>query len=224
MGGRQGRFGLVFTDESDNQPELRQLPDRRAAAGQRRLRQSEALSQASVRQPVGAVRPAVYRAGRLAPAAVPVIDDYHLITNDAIHEAMRFFLRHQPENLTLILLSRTLPPLGIANLRVRDQLLEMGTQQLAFTHQEAKQFFDCRTAPMEQQDRQPPVRRSRRLGHRAAADRAVGPSVRLVGPAVGQAHGGAERQSPVRLRWTKCWITSMPMRAPSCCAVRCCAR
>ncbi|WP_205416511.1 hypothetical protein, partial [Escherichia coli] len=48
-----------------------------------------------------------------------VIDDYHLITNDAIHEAMRFFLRHQPENLTLILLSRTLPPLGIANLRVR---------------------------------------------------------------------------------------------------------
>ncbi|MEN2701442.1 hypothetical protein, partial [Vibrio cholerae] len=82
-----------------------------------------------------------------------VIDDYHLITNDAIHEAMRFFLRHQPENLTLILLSRTLPPLGIANLRVRDQLLEMGTQQLAFTHQEAKQFFDCRlAATMDQQD------------------------------------------------------------------------
>ncbi|MEX0634358.1 hypothetical protein M8494_30470 [Serratia ureilytica] len=27
---------------------------------------------------------------------------------------------------------------------MRDQLLEMGTQQLAFTHQEAKQFFDCR--------------------------------------------------------------------------------
>ena len=81
-----------------------------------------------------------------------MIDDYHLITNDAIHEAMRFFLRHQPENLTLILLSRTLPPLGIANLRVRDQLLEMGTQQLAFTHQEAKQFFDCPAAPMEQQD------------------------------------------------------------------------
>ena len=36
---------------------------------------------------------------------------------------------------------------------MRDQLLEMGTQQLAFTHQEAKQFFDCRSAaPMEQQD------------------------------------------------------------------------
>ena len=72
-----------------------------------------------------------------------VIDDYHLITNPVIHESMRFFIRHQPENLTLVVLSRNLPQLGIANLRVRDQLLEIGSQQLAFTHQEAKQFFDC---------------------------------------------------------------------------------
>ncbi|QSW35189.1 HTH-type transcriptional regulator MalT [Leclercia pneumoniae] len=79
-----------------------------------------------------------------------VIDDYHLITNAVIHESMRFFLRHQPENLTLVVLSRNLPQLGIANLRVRDQLLELGSQQLSFTHQEAKQFFDCRlTSPIE---------------------------------------------------------------------------
>ena len=79
-----------------------------------------------------------------------VIDDYHLIANPVIHDAMRFFLRHQPENLTLVVLSRNLPQLGIANLRVRDQLLEVGSQQLAFTHQEAKQFFDCRlTLPIE---------------------------------------------------------------------------
>ncbi len=63
-----------------------------------------------------------------------VIDDYHLITNPVIHDAMRFFLRHQPENLTLLVLSRNLPQLGIANLRVREQLLEVGSQQLAFTH------------------------------------------------------------------------------------------
>lgn len=63
-----------------------------------------------------------------------VIDDYHLITNPVIHESMRFFLRHQPENLTLVILSRNLPQLGIANLRVRDQLLEVGSQQLSFTH------------------------------------------------------------------------------------------
>ncbi|PKH25730.1 HTH-type transcriptional regulator MalT [Enterobacterales bacterium CwR94] len=73
-----------------------------------------------------------------------VIDDYHLLTNDAIHQAMRFFLRHQPDNLTLIILSRNLPSLGIANLRVREQLLEINSQQLAFTPDEAKTFFDCR--------------------------------------------------------------------------------
>lgn len=82
-----------------------------------------------------------------------VIDDYHLINNPVIHDAMRFFLRHQPENMTLVVLSRNLPQLGIANLRVRDQLLEIGSQQLAFTHQEAKQFFDCRlTSPIEADD------------------------------------------------------------------------
>ncbi|WP_202305423.1 HTH-type transcriptional regulator MalT [Dryocola clanedunensis] len=82
-----------------------------------------------------------------------VIDDYHLISNPVIHEAMRFFIRHQPENLTLVVLSRNLPQLGIANLRVRDQLLEIGSQQLAFTHQEAKLFFDCRlNSPIEPAD------------------------------------------------------------------------
>ncbi|RPE01234.1 HTH-type transcriptional regulator MalT [Candidatus Pantoea deserta] len=78
-----------------------------------------------------------------------IVDDYHHITNPAIHEAMRFFLRHQPDNLTLVVLSRNLPQLGIANLRVREQLIELGSQQLAFTHPEAKQFFDCRlSAPL----------------------------------------------------------------------------
>ncbi|TXP69620.1 transcriptional regulator MalT, partial [Escherichia coli] len=76
-----------------------------------------------------------------------------LINNPVIHDAMRFFLRHQPENMTLVVLSRNLPQLGIANLRVRDQLLEIGSQQLAFTHQEAKQFSDCRlTSPIEADD------------------------------------------------------------------------
>ncbi|WP_213990168.1 HTH-type transcriptional regulator MalT [Sodalis sp. dw_96] len=82
-----------------------------------------------------------------------VIDDYHLITNELIHESMRFLLRNQPDNLKLIVLSRNLPSLGIANLRVREQLLEIGSQQLAFTHEEAKRFFDCRLGmPIEPPD------------------------------------------------------------------------
>ncbi|CUZ84084.1 ATP-dependent transcriptional activator malT [Serratia marcescens] len=140
-------LGWYSLDESDNQPERFAsylIAALQQASGGRCVK-SEALSQKHQYASLSALFAQLFI--ELADWHQPlylVIDDYHLITNDAIHEAMRFFLRHQPENLTLILLSRTLPPLGIANLRVRDQLLEMGTQQLAFTHQEAKQFFDCR--------------------------------------------------------------------------------
>lgn len=52
-----------------------------------------------------------------------------------------------------MVLSRNLPQLGIANLRVRDQLLEIGSQQLAFTHRGGETIFDCRlTSPIEADD------------------------------------------------------------------------
>lgn len=70
-----------------------------------------------------------------------VIDDYHLITNPVIHDAMRFFLRHQPENFTLVVLSRNLPQLGIANLRVRDQLLKSAASSWLLTIRKQSNFL-----------------------------------------------------------------------------------
>ncbi|AHM71504.1 HTH-type transcriptional regulator MalT [Yersinia hibernica] len=152
----QSDLGWYSLDESDNQPErfATYLIAAIQLATRGHCNKSEALSQKHQYASLAALFAQLFI--ELSDWDGPlylVIDDYHLITNDAIHEAMRFFLRHQPENLTLILLSRTLPPLGIANLRVRDQLLELGMQQLAFTHQEAQQFFDCRlSVPLEQGD------------------------------------------------------------------------
>ncbi len=57
-----------------------------------------------------------------------VLDDYHLIHDEGIHEAMRFFLKHMPVNLTLVVTSRSTPPLGTANLRVRDLMIEIGNE------------------------------------------------------------------------------------------------
>lgn len=57
---------------------------------------------------------------------------------------MRSSLRRQLKDITLVVLSHNLPQLGIANLRAHDQLLEVDSQQLAFAHQEAKQFFGYR--------------------------------------------------------------------------------
>ncbi|EGU44332.1 transcriptional regulator MalT [Vibrio ichthyoenteri ATCC 700023] len=73
-----------------------------------------------------------------------VLDDYHLIDDESIHQAMRFFVKHMPDNLTLVVTSRTAPSLGIANLRVRDLMLEIDTRLLAFDNEETSRFFQQR--------------------------------------------------------------------------------
>ncbi|NOI79496.1 HTH-type transcriptional regulator MalT [Vibrio tubiashii] len=75
-----------------------------------------------------------------------VLDDYHLISEDEIHEAMRFFLKHMPDNVTLVVTSRAAPPLGTANLRVRDLMIEIGDELLAFDTEETTRFFNQRVA------------------------------------------------------------------------------
>ncbi|QUM77400.1 HTH-type transcriptional regulator MalT [Moritella sp. 24] len=73
-----------------------------------------------------------------------VLDDYHCINNDEIHEGLRFFLKYMPNNCTIVVTSRTLPPLNTANLRVRDQLIELDSEYLAFDDEEIVQFFQQR--------------------------------------------------------------------------------
>ncbi|MDW6093102.1 HTH-type transcriptional regulator MalT [Vibrio rhizosphaerae] len=70
-----------------------------------------------------------------------VLDDYHLIDDEKIHEAVRFFIKHMPDNLTVVVTSRSNPPLGIANLRVRDLLIEIDHEMLAFDEEETTRFF-----------------------------------------------------------------------------------
>lgn len=70
-----------------------------------------------------------------------VLDDYHLIHDEKIHEAVRFFIKHMPDNMTVVVTSRSNPPLGIANLRVRDLLIEIDHNMLAFDEEETTRFF-----------------------------------------------------------------------------------
>ena len=73
-----------------------------------------------------------------------VLDDYHLIDNEIIHNGLRFLLRHQPVSLTLVLVSRTLPPIGIAQLRMQGRMAEITSRDLAFGADEAQHYFDSR--------------------------------------------------------------------------------
>jgi len=71
-----------------------------------------------------------------------VLDDYHAITNEKIHEAVGFWAEHQPPDCHLIIASRTKPPLPLARLRARDGLTELRTQDLRFNEQEAAAFLN----------------------------------------------------------------------------------
>ncbi|KMQ74768.1 HTH-type transcriptional regulator MalT [Marinobacter subterrani] len=73
-----------------------------------------------------------------------VLDDYHLITSPEIHDALRFLLRHLPGYLTLVLLSRTMPPVGVAQLRMQGRLAEITTRDLGFAADEAQQYLQSR--------------------------------------------------------------------------------
>ncbi len=73
--------------------------------------------------------------------AVIVLDDYHTITDSAIHEALTFILQHMPVQLHLVIASRTEPPLPIALLRAQRALNHLDARDLRFTNDEAAQFL-----------------------------------------------------------------------------------
>jgi LuxR family transcriptional regulator, maltose regulon positive regulatory protein len=70
-----------------------------------------------------------------------ILDDYHVIDDQAIHEALAFLLEHLPENLHLVLSSRVDPDLPLARWRVRGQLAEIRAADLRFTKAETATFF-----------------------------------------------------------------------------------
>ncbi|MDQ5818576.1 MAG: helix-turn-helix transcriptional regulator, partial [Actinomycetota bacterium] len=71
-----------------------------------------------------------------------ILDDYHLIDSDPVHEAVSFLLEHLPENARLVISSRADPPLPLARLRVRDQMTEVRAADLRFTPEEASAFLN----------------------------------------------------------------------------------
>ncbi len=73
---------------------------------------------------------------------VLVLDDYHLIENRLIHDALSFLLDHQPPQLQLVLVTRVDPPFPLARLRARDQLTELRAADLRFQAAEAAEFLN----------------------------------------------------------------------------------
>jgi LuxR family maltose regulon positive regulatory protein len=72
---------------------------------------------------------------------VLVLDNYQVITDVSIHHALSFLLEHLPPRMHLVLATRQDPPLPLAHLRGRDDVLELRATDLRFTPEEAATFL-----------------------------------------------------------------------------------
>ena len=70
-----------------------------------------------------------------------ILDDYHLIREQAIHESLQFLLDHLPPCLHLLLASRGDPPLALSRLRARGQVVEIRDTDLRLSDEEAASFL-----------------------------------------------------------------------------------
>ena len=73
---------------------------------------------------------------------VLVLDDYHVVENEGVHEAVAFMLDHLPPQMHLMITGRADPPLPLSRLRGRGQLAELRAEDLCFTLEEAAAFLN----------------------------------------------------------------------------------
>jgi LuxR family maltose regulon positive regulatory protein len=71
-----------------------------------------------------------------------VLDDYHVIDAQPVDQVFTFLVEHLPPQMHLVIASREDPPLPLARLRVRDQLIELRALDLRFTPAEAAEFLN----------------------------------------------------------------------------------
>jgi LuxR family maltose regulon positive regulatory protein len=81
-------------------------------------------------------------ASAVAEPLILVLDDYHTIEAPAVHQGLEFFLLNLPPQMRVIIASREDPPLPLALLRARRELLELRAQDLRFTAREAAAFLN----------------------------------------------------------------------------------
>ncbi|WP_275080585.1 LuxR C-terminal-related transcriptional regulator [Mycolicibacterium goodii] len=141
---RDRRFAWLSLDSSDNDPvwfwmyviaALRKISP---GVGARAV---ELLTMGA--DPVQVVLPALLNdLGAVAHPIVLILDDYHMVVNRAVHEQVAFMVGRMPENLHMVLATRSDPPLPLARLRANGDLVEMRSADLRFGIAEADQLLN----------------------------------------------------------------------------------
>ncbi len=74
---------------------------------------------------------------------VIVLDDYQVIHARPIHEGLAFLLDHLPENVHIVITTRSDPALPLNRYRSRGQMLEIRSETLRFSADEAGEFIQA---------------------------------------------------------------------------------
>jgi len=71
-----------------------------------------------------------------------VLDDFHVISGEAVLDAVAFLLEHQPANMNLVIATRSDPPLPLARLRGMGLITEIRQNALRFNEDEVGAFLE----------------------------------------------------------------------------------
>jgi LuxR family maltose regulon positive regulatory protein len=102
---------------------------------------TQALLQGAQDVPVDALATSlINEVSQIAQDFALVLDDYHCIEGQAIHDVVTRLIRHQPRKLHLVIVSRTDPPLSLASLRAA-HITEIRASDLRFSRDETQAFL-----------------------------------------------------------------------------------
>ena len=76
-----------------------------------------------------------------------IIDDFHVINDRGIHDALGYLLAHAPPSLHLVIGSRHRPRLALSRLQAQDQLVDIGDAALRFNVEEARRYLHATLSP-----------------------------------------------------------------------------
>lgn len=140
-----GPVAWVSLDQSDNDPAvcwiylITALHKIQPSLGERSL----ALLQSPQPPPIESVLMTLLNELTAVEAdIVLLLDDYHVIATQAVHDGIGFLLSHLPPQVHLIIASRADPPLSLARLRSHKELTELRVNDLRFTPDEAAAFLN----------------------------------------------------------------------------------
>ena len=84
-------------------------------------------------------------------SVVLVFDDFHVIKNTIIHEAIDFLVDHLPRHVHVVISSRSDPPIKLHRLRARGHVVELRMQEFRFTNEEVdlllRNYSDIKFSP-----------------------------------------------------------------------------